>query len=111
MRPLRGKIATLQHWATAANLDELRSFLGLECYYKHFIGDYSELAAPLNLLTRKDTPYIWGEKQQEAFEFLKNALATFPCLGTIQRNSQLIVDTDVPLALFCTRFKRARRES
>ena len=26
--------------------------------------------------------------------FLKHALASFPCLGTIQRDGQLIVDTD-----------------
>ena len=94
VRPLRGKVAALQHWATPANVDELRSFLGLACYYKHFIGDYSKRAAPLNLLTRKDTPFIWGEQQREAFAFLKNALASFPCLGTIQRDGQLIVDTD-----------------
>ena len=71
VRPLRGKVAALQHWATPANIDELRSFLGLACYYKHFIGDYSKRAAPLNLLTRKDTPFIWGEQQREAFAFLK----------------------------------------
>ena len=44
VRPLSGKIAALQHWATPANVDELRSFLGLACYYKHFIGDYSKRA-------------------------------------------------------------------
>ena len=93
VRPLRSKVAALQHWATPANIDELRSFLGLACYYKHFIGDYSKRAAPLNLLTRKDTPFIWGEQQREAFAFLKHALASFPCLGTIQRDGQLIVDT------------------
>ena len=38
--------------------------------------------------------FIWGEQQREAFAFLKNALASFPCLGTIQRDGQLIVDTD-----------------
>ena len=48
----------------------------------------------LNFLTCKDTPFIWGEQQREAFAFLKNALASFPCLSTIQRDGQLIVDTD-----------------
>ena len=81
VRPLRGKVAALQHWATPANVDELRSFLGLACYYKHFIGDYSKHAAPLNLLTRKDTPFIRGEQQREAFVILKNALPHSPALA------------------------------
>ena len=51
-------------------------------------------AAPLNLLTRKDTPFFWRSEQHEAFEYLKAALATFPCLGTIQRHGQLVVDTN-----------------
>ena len=49
---------------------------------------YSKHAAPLNLLTRKDTPFIWGPEQQAVFDYL------FPCLGTTQRHRQLVVDTD-----------------
>ena len=75
-------------------LVELRSFLGLACYYKHFVPDNSKHACPSNLLTRKDTPFLWGPEQQATFNYLKAALASFPCLGTIQRNGQLVVDTD-----------------
>ena len=39
--PLSSKIAALTHWAAPVNLDELRSFLGLACYYKHFVPEYS----------------------------------------------------------------------
>ena len=92
--PLSAKIMALKHWATPVNLGELKSFLGLACYYKHFVHDYSKDAAPLNLLTCKDTPFFSGDMQQDAFDHLKNALATFPCLGTIQRHGQLVVDTD-----------------
>ena len=28
------------------------------------------VSAPLNLLTRKDTPFIWGEQQRESSAFL-----------------------------------------
>ena len=94
VRPLSAKIMALKHWPTPVNLDELRSFLGLACYYKHFIPDNSKHAAPLNLLTRKDTPFFWGDMQHDAFNHLKNALVTFPCLGTIQRQGQLVVHTD-----------------
>ena len=56
--------------------------------------EYSKHAAPLNLLTRKDTPFVWGTEQQVAFDYLKVALASFPCMGTIQGHGQLVVDTD-----------------
>jgi len=31
--PMRAKVKALEHWAPPATLDELRSFLGLACYY------------------------------------------------------------------------------
>ena len=76
------------------NLDELHSFLGLACYYKHFVADYSANAAPLNPLTRKEVPILWGKEQLEAFDRIKTALASYPCLGTIKHHGQLVVDTD-----------------
>ena len=64
VRPLGSKIAALKHWAIPVNLDELRSFLGLACYYKHFVPDYSAHEAPLNELTRKEVPFLWGKEQK-----------------------------------------------
>ena len=86
VRPLSAKVMLLKHWASPVNLDKLRSFLGLVCYYKSFVHTYSKHAGQLNFLTHKDGPFFWGEEQQDAFEYLKKALATFPCLGTIQRH-------------------------
>ena len=94
VKPLTSKISALKHWAVPVNLEELRSFLGLACYYRQFIQDYSEHAAPLNLLTRKDTKFFWGPEQQKEFLYLKESLTAYPCLGTIQRHGLLIVDTD-----------------
>ena len=91
---MTAKLCALKHWATPVNLDELRSFLGLACYYKDFVPNYSVHAAPINFLTRKEVPFILGKEQQEAFERLKNTLATFPCLGIIKCHGQLVVDTD-----------------
>ena len=64
------------------------------CYYKQFVSAYSEHASPLNALTRKNTKFSWGAEQQSAFDYLKNALMSPPCLGTIRRSGRLIVDTD-----------------
>ena len=67
-------------------------FLRLACYYYHFVPNYSAHAAPLNSLTRKEVPFLWGKEQQEVIERLKSALATYPCLGTIKHHGLLVVD-------------------
>ena len=35
-----------------------------------------------------------GDVQGQAFRRLKAPLASYPCLGTIKRHGQLVVDTD-----------------
>ena len=44
----------------------MRSFLGLAGFYRRFVRDFSTIAAPLNELTKKDLPFVWGTAQEEA---------------------------------------------
>ncbi|GKF22672.1 putative reverse transcriptase domain-containing protein [Tanacetum coccineum] len=53
---------------------EICSFLGLAGYYRRFIENFSKIAKPLTLLTQKNKAYVWGDKQDEAFQFLKEKL-------------------------------------
>ena len=76
------------------NLDKLRSFWWLACYYKHLVPDYSTHAALLNTLTHKEVPFLWGKRQQERFDRLKNALASYPYIRIIKCHWLLVVDTD-----------------
>ena len=55
-------------------LIDIQQFLELAFYYQKFIGDFAKIAAPINKLMRKDVPYIWTDKQQKAFELLKQKL-------------------------------------
>ncbi|KAG8501240.1 hypothetical protein CXB51_003361 [Gossypium anomalum] len=56
------------------------SFLGLAGYYRRFVEGFSVMAAPLTKLIRKGVPFVWTEKQQEAFEKLKKVLTEAPVL-------------------------------
>jgi len=47
---------------------DVRRFLGLANYYRHFVKNFAKVALPLNKLTRKDEKWKWEEKQQEAFK-------------------------------------------
>ncbi|GJR46615.1 putative reverse transcriptase domain-containing protein [Tanacetum coccineum] len=68
------KIEAVKSWKAPTILSEVRSFLGLAGYYKRFIENFSKIAKPLTLLTQKNQKYEWGEKQEKAFQTLKDNL-------------------------------------
>ena len=47
---------------------------------RRFIRDYSALAHPLFDLTKKDTLFLWGPAQTDAFQNLQKAIMTSPVL-------------------------------
>ena len=49
-------------------------------FYRKFIPDFSNIVAPLNLLTHKGEPCIWTQLQQRAFEHLKHIFSSTPVL-------------------------------
>ena len=57
---------------------EVRSFLGLAGYYRHYVKGFAAIAAPLHALTRKDAVFHWSEDCQAAFDRLKTLLTTSP---------------------------------
>ena len=62
------------------NVKDIRKFLGLTNYYKRFIKDFSQVARPMNVLTRKNKKWQQGKEQQKAFDELKQVFITKPVL-------------------------------
>ena len=75
-----GKVKAVREWPAPKNLREVRGFLGFANFYRRFIKDFSKVARPLNDLTKKDTPWTWGETQNKAFEDLREAFISAPVL-------------------------------
>ncbi|CAI7834527.1 unnamed protein product, partial [Closterium sp. NIES-53] len=74
------KIEAVRTWKTPENVKELQQFLGFANYYNRFVLNYAKIAAPLTNLLKKNTPYQWEAKHQEAVEQLKTALTSAPVL-------------------------------
>ena len=66
------KISKIKDFPIPTNLTQLRSALGLFSYYRKFIKDFSRHAKPITTLLKKDQPFEWTEKQQNAFDRLKD---------------------------------------
>ncbi len=76
------KIELVVDWSQPTNVTEVRSFLGLAGYYRHFVEGFSKLAALMNHLTRKGEKFIWAPKCQLSFDKLKRHLTdarSLPC--------------------------------
>ena len=88
------KVQVIVAWQTPCNVKDLRSFLDLANYYRKFIAGYSQRAAALKDLLKKDMEWVWFERCDEAFENLKNAIASEPILKLPNFELPLEVHTD-----------------
>ncbi|KAI3724050.1 hypothetical protein L2E82_35815 [Cichorium intybus] len=99
------KIEAVMKWEPPKTPTEVRSFLGLAGYYRRFIQYFSKIAVPLTQLTRKEVKFLWGEKQQEAFEILKKKLCEAPVLSLPEGTEEFVVYSDASnRGLGCTRW-------
>jgi len=56
------KVDGVLSWPTLKNVKDIRKFLDLTNYYRRFIKDFAKVARPMNMLTRKDVEWQWGEE-------------------------------------------------
>ena len=88
------KIKGIRDWPTPTSVKDIRSFLGFCNFYRPFIKGFSALARPLNELTRKDTPWTWGNPQQQAFADLKRRVTEEPILTHPDPTKQYTLEVD-----------------
>ncbi|QRW25691.1 Retrotransposable element Tf2 protein [Rhizoctonia solani] len=74
------KIQVVQDWPTPTKVKEVQSFLGFANFLRQFVANFSHVARPLHNLVKKNTPWKWETKEQEAFQGLKDAITNTPVL-------------------------------
>jgi hypothetical protein len=75
------KIKDILEWNSPTTMHQVQSFLGLACYYRRFILDFSKIVKPITRLLKNDTKFDWSSKFNEAFDQLKVLLTTAPVLA------------------------------
>jgi hypothetical protein len=89
-----GKVKAITEWPPLQSVHDVRSFLGLAGYYRRFVTGFSRIAAPLSELTKNDQKWEWTNVQQQAFEQLKQAIASAPVLVTPDESLPYVVVAD-----------------
>ena len=74
------KLKAIEKWTPPTTVKDVRSFTGFPNFYWKFIPNFSNIVAPLNLLTRKNKPWKWTPLQQTAFNELKRIFSSAPVL-------------------------------
>nr|GFB04901.1 hypothetical protein [Tanacetum cinerariifolium] len=88
------KIEFIKDWASPKIPTKIRQFLGLTGYYRRFIEGFLKIAKPMTKLTQKKVAFEWGDKQEAAFQTLKNKLCSTPILTLPQGAENFIVYCD-----------------
>jgi RNase H-like domain found in reverse transcriptase len=65
------KLGGIRDWPTPTTVKQVWSFLGFGNFYRRFISHYSDLAQPLNYLTKKDKKFEWTTDCQDTFDTMK----------------------------------------
>ena len=74
------KVEAIMSWERPKSVFQICSFLGLAGYYRRFIEDFSQLAAPMTRLTQKEVKFEWNNLCERAFQELKMRLTSAPIL-------------------------------
>ncbi|GJS03715.1 putative reverse transcriptase domain-containing protein [Tanacetum coccineum] len=91
---LRSGVESIKDWASPKSPTKIRQFLGLAGYYRRFIEGFSKIAKPMTKLTQKKVKFVWGDKQEAAFQLLKQKLCSAPILALPEGSEDFIAYCD-----------------
>ncbi len=94
MRMDPDKVQAVVDWPTPDSRKALQRFLGFANFYRRFIRNYSQLAAPLTALTSTKTTFRWSSSAEAVFSKLKSCFVSAPILVAPDPSRQFVVEVD-----------------
>nr|GFC32738.1 putative reverse transcriptase domain-containing protein [Tanacetum cinerariifolium] len=91
------KIEFIKDWASPKTPTEIRQFFGLVGYYRRFIEGFLKIAKSMTKLTQKDVKFDWGNKQEAAFQRIKQKLCSAPILALLEGSKDFVVYCDASI--------------
>jgi hypothetical protein len=94
LHPIRSKVEAVKKFPTPKDLTELRAFLGMLNYYRHFLPRVSEKLEPLHRLLRNGVQWKWTQEQESAFRKAKKLLTSSAVLVHFDSKLPLVLECD-----------------
>ncbi|KAL0322292.1 UNVERIFIED_CONTAM: Gag-Pol polyprotein [Sesamum calycinum] len=88
------KVEAIEEWRPPSDVHDLRSFLDLANYYRHFAKGYSEITRLMTGLLKKTGTWSWTRQCQVSFDNLKRAMVTDLVLALPDMSKPFVVETD-----------------
>ena len=88
------KVQEVVDWPVLRSIKNIQKFLGLANYYRQFVKDFTRVEKLLHEMMRKDVEWNWGERQQKAFEELKERFTIELVLVTPDLDKEVRVEVD-----------------
>jgi hypothetical protein len=86
-------IKAIMDWHIPKDVSNIRSFMGLEGYYRRLIKGFSKIGFPITSLQKKGIKFIWTSECEERFQELKCLLTNAPVLNIADPNKEFLVCT------------------
>ncbi|GKC52646.1 putative reverse transcriptase domain-containing protein [Tanacetum coccineum] len=88
------KIESIKDWASPKIPTKIRQFLGLAGYYQRFIKGFSKIDKSMTKPNQKRIKFDWGEKEENAFQLIKQKLCSAPILALPKGSKDFMVYCD-----------------
>ena len=92
--PDPAKVQAIHDASSPKSASAVRSFLGMATYCAKFIPNFSDLTFPLRELTKKNAPFTWTSKHEQAFVQVKKALTSHSVMSYFDQTKETEVITD-----------------
>ena len=125
MKPDPEKVRAILDMEAPKDVSSVRRFIGTVNYLARFLPHLSQTLQPLQNLLQKDVPFNWSGAQEEAFDHIKQKIASSPVLAffqpdapiTLQNNASeyrlgaVLMQKDKPVAYASRSLKPAERNN
>ncbi|GKT15001.1 hypothetical protein ADUPG1_010599 [Aduncisulcus paluster] len=92
--PAISRVQDLKSLKVLKDKSQCRSMLGLFNFFRSFVVDYARKVAPIQILTRKGTTFMWKEEQQTAFDTIIADISQRTLLHYIDYDKRIVLQSD-----------------